>query len=63
MKFSYPKHVISLTVLVLVTGTFTGCQWLSQGSLPTAKKEITESRPQAPVVVDGTRTSYAEIVE
>ena len=51
---------LSLIAVALFAG---GCEWINGGSVAKKTDKKTEKAPPAPVVVDGVRTSYADIVE
>jgi Do/DeqQ family serine protease len=63
MRFQHYKKIALVSVVFASLGTFSACQWASPGKSPSAKNEKKATKPPAPVVVDGTRTSYADIVE
>ncbi|MEZ5307545.1 MAG: Do family serine endopeptidase [Pyrinomonadaceae bacterium] len=60
MDLNRKKSFTVVSLIVLFTASLNGgCQWVTQGRQQKDPKPVA----QAPVVVDGTRTSYADIVE
>jgi serine protease Do len=64
--FSHNKnYIFSSFFLVVTLLTAAGCKsgFLGEQTLPTTAQSQPPSAPPAPLVVDGTRTSYADVVE
>ena len=64
--FSHIKNYTFLSFFLIVTLlTAAGCKsgFLGEQTIPTTAQSQTPSAPPAPLVVDGTRTSYADVVE
>ncbi len=64
--FSHNKNYIFLSFFLVVTLlTAAGCKsgFLGEPTLPTTAQSQPPTAPPAPLVVDGTRTSYADVVE
>lgn len=65
-KFDKCNHTYKFAVLFLFSIIFfTGCatDFFSGGSAPVAQEETESKAPPAPVIIDGIRTSYADLVE
>lgn len=60
----YPSKFLLITILSF-TVFLTGCiSWITgEEQAPTTQKQTQPQNPPAPVVVDGVRTSYADVVE
>ncbi|NNF00473.1 MAG: DegQ family serine endoprotease [Pyrinomonadaceae bacterium] len=66
-KFDKRKHAYKFAILILLSTVFiSGCttDFFGRGGAPAAKEETEpKSAPPVPVIVDGIRTSYADLVE
>ncbi|MDH3494540.1 MAG: DegQ family serine endoprotease [Acidobacteriota bacterium] len=63
MRITARGNILVIALLLMNVLLFSGCEWIKPGDVEIADAKKTEAKPPAPVVVDGTRTSYADIVE